>query len=393
MGQNPRQSVVPAFPSISVGATLKTGFMTTSTLTLLSDLIQEDADIIIRQWITEVMRIPSARDVDRPTLIDHMPDLIEEIWRELRKHEEIAIDSSESNSTSEAHGALRFQAGFDLIEVVAEYNVLREVLLAFAEERGLSPGGRPGRFLHRGIDHAIAFAVKAYALEKTLELQRRREEHLSFMVHDLKTPLAAIETSMLIIDSKYRDPAAPSTPLLDVVRRNAHRLHALISKLLREQGNLQTPATIPEKREFDLWPLIEELKQDFRPLADAAGTEIVNTLPEDLTVYADAHAVSRVFQNLLANAIKHTKRGRITIGGQKTEQGTEVSMEDTGEGIAPERLDKIFEKLETDGTRVGALGLGLAIVKEIVEAHEGSVSVESVQGRGATFKVRLPNRM
>src|SRR3954470_18039466 len=110
--------------------------MTTSTLNRLSDLIREDADVLIRQWITQVMRIPSAREVDGPTLLDHMPDLIEEIWRGLRKHEEMPIESSDSNGTSEAHGTIRFRNGFDLVEVVAEYNVLREVLLAFAEQQG-----------------------------------------------------------------------------------------------------------------------------------------------------------------------------------------------------------------------------------------------------------------
>jgi two-component system phosphate regulon sensor histidine kinase PhoR len=363
--------------------------MATSTLDRLSDLIRQDADLIVRQWTTEVMRVPSARDVDRPTLIDHMPDLVEEIWRGLRSHEQMAITNGNSNGASEAHGTLRFQTGFDLVEVVAEYNVLREVLLAFAEERGISLDGRPGRFVHRAIDHAIAFAVKAYAMEKTLEIQRRREEHFSFIVHDLKTPLAAIETSMLILD-KYREPNAPATRFLNVVRRNAHRLHALISNLLHEQGNLQAQITNLEKRDFDVWPLVQELIHDFQPLADAANTDISNTIPEDLSVYADAHAVSRVFQNLLGNAITHTKKGRIIVSGQRTDRGVDLSVEDTGDGIAPDRIDKIFEKLESDSTKDGALGLGLAIVKEIVEAHNGTVSVESVIGRGSRFKFTLP---
>src|SRR5581483_537067 len=177
--------------------------MTSSTLALLSGLIQEEADGIIRQWIIQVMRIPNAREMDRPTLIDHMPDLLEEIWKTLRNHEEMAIESGDSNGNSEAHGALRFQEGFDLVEVVAEYNALRVVLLAFAQERGLSLDGKPGELLHRAIDHAIAFAAKAYATEKTLELQRRREEYFSFVVHDLKTPLSAIQMSMHILDTKY----------------------------------------------------------------------------------------------------------------------------------------------------------------------------------------------
>jgi signal transduction histidine kinase len=364
--------------------------MSISTLTRLSDLIQQNSSLILREWAAEVMRVPSARDLDHPTLIDHMPDLLEEIRSGLRKQEDVAIDSADSNESSEAHGTLRFQAGFDLVEVVAEYNVLREVLLAFAQEHGISLDGSPGRFLHRRIDHAIAFAVKAFADEKTLDVERRRHEHLSFIVHDLKTPLAAIETSLRILDTKYKDPSALSARFFDIVQRNARRMHALISKLLQDHGNLQTQTTNLEKREFDVWPLVQELIHDFRPLADAAHTELVNAVPEELTVTADAHAVSRVFQNLLSNAIKHTKDGRIVIAGRQVQQGTELSVEDTGDGIASERIEKVFEKLETDSTREGALGLGLAIVKEIVEAHNGSVSVESVVGQGSRFTFVLP---
>jgi len=333
------------------------------------------------------MRIPSARELEYPTLIDHMPDLLEQICKGLRRQEEKPIDSNGHNGLSEAHGALRFEAGFDLVEVVAEYNVLREVLLAFAQERGLSLDGSPGRLLHHYIDHAIAFAVKAYATEKTLEIQRRREEHLTFIVHDLKTPLAAIETSMVILEA---NPNAPSARFLDIVRRNARRLHALVSKLLQEQGNLQAQGTNLEKRDVDVWPLVQRLVNDFRLLADRAKIKVTNAVPEELAVYADAHAISRVFQNLLGNAIKHAPGGQITIGGRGTEQGVELWVQDTGEGIAPDRLDKIFEKLETDSTEEGALGLGLAIVKEIVEAHGGTITVESAIGKGAKFTFSLP---
>src|SRR5262245_4194854 len=137
--------------------------MTTSSLLLLSTCVREETDSILRRWAKDVMQLPSARGLDHPTLIDHMPTLVAEICNGLQKHEEPSIHNGSSNDPSEAHGVTRFQAGFDLIEVVAEYNALREVLVAFAEERGISLDGYPGRVLHRSIDHAIAFAAKAYA--------------------------------------------------------------------------------------------------------------------------------------------------------------------------------------------------------------------------------------
>ncbi len=324
-----------------------------------------------------------------PEAMPYIVVIIDELADTLRRHEEMAIDSSDSNDTSEAHGTLRFQAGFDVVEVVAEYNALREVLYEFAEERGISLEGRVARLINRTLDHAIAFAVKAYDAEKTIELQRRREEYLSFLVHDLKTPLAAIQTAMFIIDMQPKDPAAPSAKLHDLVRRNAGRLSALVSQVLQQQANLQVQTRL-EKREFDVWPLVHDLIRDCRPLADAANTEIRNEIPEELSVVADADAICRVFQNLVSNAIQHTKQGRIVVGGTVTQNGFEFWVQDSGEGIEAERIEKIFEKLETDRMNQGGLGLGLAIVKEIVEAHGGTVTVASERGKGSKFTFTLP---
>jgi two-component system, OmpR family, phosphate regulon sensor histidine kinase PhoR len=366
--------------------------MKTSTLTLLSDLIRENSDSIIRQWADRVTRMRTGKGIDTPRLIDHMPTLVEELASVLHSQEEMTIESTDSNDTSETHGTLRFKEGFDVVEVVAEYNVLREVLHEFADQQNVSLGGPLARLVNRKIDHAIAFAVKAYALEKTLELQRRREEHFSFVVHDLKTPLAAIETAISIINTKYKTPDELASRMLDLVQRNARRLHALICHTLQDGANLQTQFTRLEKREFDIWPLVENLIKDCAPLADAAKTHLINVVPEDLSINADAHAVCRIFQNLLSNAIKYTKGGQVIIGARKTSDGVELWVKDSGEGIAPEQLEKIFEKLETDhnGTD-GGLGLGLAIVKDLVEGHGGEITVQSEVGKGSHFTISIPD--
>src|SRR5690349_2884676 len=151
--------------------------MKSSTIIRLSDLILDESSAIIRRWTEKVLRIASAREMDCPTLIDHMPKLIEQLALTIRDHEDLAIEVvSDGNGTSESHGSLRYQAGFDVIEVVAEYNALREALYEFAEERDITFTVSVARIVNRCIDHAIAFAVKADATEKTAEVQRRREE-------------------------------------------------------------------------------------------------------------------------------------------------------------------------------------------------------------------------
>ena len=147
-----------------------------------------------------------------------------------------------------------------------------------------------------------------------------------------------------------------------------------------------------ERRFFDLWPLVQSLIQDLNPVAGTASTTLTNEIPVDLVAYADASLVRRIFQNLVANSIRYTPRGQVVIGARELDGGEAVEcwVRDNGSGIPAERLDVIFDKLESDAGRDEGSGLGLAIVKTFVEAHGGDVTVESEEGRGSTFTFRLP---
>jgi signal transduction histidine kinase len=107
-----------------------------------------------------------------------------------------------------------------------------------------------------------------------------------------------------------------------------------------------------------------------------------------MTIFADARLLGQVFQNLLSNAIKFTPNGKIIVGARQRDDDGIVQcwVRDTGAGIESERLDKIFEKLETDHQpEKRGVGLGLAIVKQIIEHHGGTITVESRVGEGSTF--------
>jgi two-component system phosphate regulon sensor histidine kinase PhoR len=121
-------------------------------------------------------------------------------------------------------------------------------------------------------------------------------------------------------------------------------------------------------------------------------SRLINQVPDDLVVYADASLLTRVFQNLIANAVAYAPRGEVTMGAREVgAEGTiECWVSDNGAGIPPERLEKVFDKAETDPEKEGGSGLGLAIVKTFVEAHGGKVSVESKEGLGSTFRFMLP---
>jgi len=256
--------------------------------------------------------------------------------------------------------------------------------------------GRPFHVLNRVLDGAIGAAVQTFAAQKALEVRHRREEYLAFVAHDLRTPLSAIALSARVLEMLLTR-AQPETPqvtqMWKALKRNVQHLETLVGKVIEENTNIETEVGVKlQRRDFDLWPVVEGLIHDLHPVAETGTTHLINAVPEDLVVFADASLVKRILQNLIANAIAYTPRGEVTIGARKADDTDEIEcfVRDNGAGIAPERLASVFDKEQTDPDRDGGLGLGLAIVKTFVEAHKGTVAVESDMGVGSTFRFTLP---
>jgi two-component system phosphate regulon sensor histidine kinase PhoR len=360
--------------------------------------IRRHREQLLRDWRDAVRRLPAAQPLDTPTLNNHIPRLLDQLADALGDGHTESILTLQLQDSPQIHGSQRLRAGFDIVEVVAEYNILRELLHGVADREGIEMAADISRILNRIVDGAIALAVDTYAKERALEMQQRREEHLSFVMHDLRTPLAAMQTAGLILEDSLPSEAKTQRVhnMLRLLRRNADRLNALLRVAAQEQQNIAA-CTIEElkvePREFDLWPLVENLIHDLRPLSEAAPVRIVNSVPPDFVVYGDAVLVNQVFQNLLSNAIKYTAVGEITVGAEYDENGDAQGwVMDSGVGIPAERHQKIFDKFETGGQQKGGQGLGLAIVKQIVEAHGGRVAVESTVGQGSKFTFTLPSK-
>ena len=377
--------------------------MPNSHLDQLAALIRRERDTLLSGWRQQVRKLPAAQHLDTPTLNDHVPQLIEELAAALQARSGETIPEALSETSPEAsppaHGLQRVADGYDIEEVVAEYNILRGCIHDLAQANGLTLQGKPFQILNRVLDGAIGLAVKTFATGQAAEVRGRREEYLAFVAHDLRTPLNAISlaTRVLELALPARSASAAHAQMFRALRRNVTHLDALVGKVIEENTGLLSQLGIKlERRTFDLWPLVEALVHDLDPLAHGAGTRLVNQVPDDLAVYADADLLRRIFQNVIANAIAYTPRGEVLIGARQSESGAQGTLEcwvrDNGEGIPPERLEKVFDKSETDPGKEGGWGLGLAIVKTFVEAHDGAVSVESVEGRGSTFRFTLPPR-
>jgi two-component system phosphate regulon sensor histidine kinase PhoR len=361
----------------------------------LAAFIRQERDAVLAEWRQEVRQLPVARHLDVPTLDDHLAELLEELACEL----EVSSDETMIEGLKECpviHGLERLRIGFDVEEVVAEYNALRNVIQNLAERHSLSLNGMANHIVNRVIDGAIGLAVKTYATQKALEVQQRRGEYLSFVVHDLRTPLSAIAIAAKLLDTNLPDEAKDerSAQLLETLQRNVNRLNALVVKVVQEEANLKSEADEKfERQEVKLRALIAGLVSDLHPLAETLNTTLINHVPEETKAFADANLLTLAFQNLISNAINYTRNGEVTIGAREMKEAGAVEcwVSDNGAGIPAERLEKVFEKLETDPDTKEGMGLGLAIVKQIVESHGGQVTVHSKLGQGSTFRFTLPS--
>ena len=364
----------------------------------LADLIKQERQTLLSQWRLQVRELASAQHLDIPTLNDHMPGLLDELAIELKLNSDSTIPEMLLEGSPPAHGLQRLQEAFDIAEVVAEYNILRGCLHDLATVNDIMLQGQPFHVINRVFDHAIGLALKTYATQQALEVKQRRAEYLAFVEHDLRTPLFAISLTGRVLEQSLpkRGYGEDAAQMLKSLRRSVQQLEGLVQKVLEENTHLEADNGIHlEGRLFDLWPLVERLRDDFALVAESAGTQIVNRVPDDLVVYADASVLQRILQNLVTNAVKYTPNGVVTIGAKVVVDDHSVAcwVSDNGKGIPEDMQEKIFDKGETDAERDDGTGLGLAIVQTFTEAHGGTVTVKSAPGAGSTFRFTLPGKV
>ena len=227
--------------------------------------------------------------------------------------------------------------------------------------------------------------------------QRRQDEMKSGVIstvsHQLKTPLTSIRMAIhLLLDEKTGMLTPKQEDLLMAAREDADRLHTIVRELL-DIGRIESGKARMDLARLSPQKVVLEGSEPYRSTARDQGVTLAVDVPEDLPeVWADPTRISHVFANLLSNALKYTPPGgSISLSAQAGEEVVRFQVSDTGIGIPDRYLPRIFEqffRVPDQGPGTGA-GLGLAIVKEIVEAHGGTVGVESREGAGSTFLFSL----
>jgi len=358
--------------------------MTVATLRRIGTLVREQRHVILSRWRRGVRQLPSAQGLDAPTLNDHMPLLIDELADALESQPDSTAEDTLLHGSPPAHGRQRLHDGFNVEEVVAEYNVLRACIHDVAEEQGLVIHGQDLRVVNRIIDEAIGLAVQTYATQLSLEIQRHRDQHLAFVAHDLHTPLQAIAVTVSIIERTLTGASSDqANKLLTVLRRNVQQLEKSVVDVIKANDHSGAEAKL-ERRAIDLWPLVEGVVRGLEPVVATSSVDLINDVPSDIVVFADAGLLKRVFENLLAFAVNSAPRGTVRVTAREARQ-VGVNCEISHNGAAPTagELGGLFDDGGGEPTPDG-IGVGLPIVKQLVESHGGKVSAK-IDERGETL--------
>jgi two-component system, OmpR family, phosphate regulon sensor histidine kinase PhoR len=248
--------------------------------------------------------------------------------------------------------------------------------------------------LAEGRDSPAGVVLVFHDITNIRRLEQVRKDFVANVSHELRTPLTAIKGYVEALRDDPKVDLQQRQRFLEIIETHADRLNLIITDLLLlskiESGQ------IPMKQEpVDLAPLFDRTLALLSHHIHRKQHKIVlNISPALPSVLGDEERLGQVFLNLLDNAIKYTPdRGTITIAAGEKEGTIEINIEDTGIGIPPKDLPRIFERFyRVDKARsreLGGTGLGLAIVKHLVEAHRGTVLVES-SGKGSRFTITLP---
>lgn len=235
--------------------------------------------------------------------------------------------------------------------------------------------------------------------QQLLDADRRKDEFLATLAHELRNPLAAISLGVNVLDSAKNDPSLV-TEMSALIERQTAQLKRLIDDLMDADRISQGKIKL-DQHSIELDTLVQQIVKDAEAMCAEHSLKLTVDLPkpDSTSVYAnvDVPRIAQVFNNLLHNACKFTERGgNITVALKTADTHVEIRVIDTGAGIPPQQLQFIFEmftQLELPGSNcAGGLGIGLSLARSIVEMHGGSLEAQSQGlGYGSEFIVRLPS--
>ncbi|MGQ0636814.1 MAG: hybrid sensor histidine kinase/response regulator [Planctomycetaceae bacterium] len=371
----------------------------------IGNLIQRDAGVIIERWRQRAMQDqPQARRVHLQILLNDLPDFLAELGRGLT----VSGDpySTPHCRPAASHGQQRWEAGWSLEELVRDYQILRLVTLDYLDE-ALERSMHLREVLAVGLalDEAIAASVARYTIfcdeqsqqqaEALRAADRRKNEFLATLAHELRNPLAPLRNSLEVLGRNATDPKTRQQ-LWEMMDRQVRQMARLVDDL-QDMSRIALGKLVLRSERVDLLDALSQAVQTATPLATIRRQNLTASWPDEpIWVDGDAARLVQIFVNLLNNAVKYTPvAGEVSVMASREGDRAVCRVRDNGVGVPAEMQRRIFElftqiDLGSDREQTG-LGIGLSLVRKLVELHGGSIELHS-QGhnQGSEFIVSLP---
>ena len=367
------------------------------------------------RWFERLLDIlpVDARDIfPTNSLLDHIPSLILEISEYLRQpHDEAIASNTVIIDKAGELGALRHEQQASLHQVLREYQILGRVLVTFVveelERSGMTPTPAEAIQLVSRVHQAVGVLSQATVevfvglYTRTISEQATRlDEFTRMAAHGWRQPLGALQFGVRLLREKQA--ASPREEhTLTVLERNVQSLVELTRKL-ESIARVRSHSDNAVLQAVSIATVAQEAARQLREMAEARGVE-VRVADTPATAVVDVGRLELAFVNLVSNAIKYsdpskTERYVQIVADASEDSWLHIRVTDNGVGIPRASLSKIFDRFtrahadHPATTQVGGIGLGLSIVEDCVRAMGGFIVVESEEGRGTTFTLRLPAR-
>jgi signal transduction histidine kinase len=354
----------------------------------LSRLLADRRVEILERWTRRIGEHVD-KELSRGELWDHLPHFFDEVLSALRAEEGSSPEAAASNGStaSVAHGRQRLRVGFDLAQVIREYEILTECILDEVEAVGGSISTRAFRRVQALLNAGRAQAISAYIDRRDVEMTRTHSQHVAFIAHELRSPLMS---AFLVVTALRKKERPEDQWALGMLTRSLNALRELIDQVLTAD---RLAVQIQLRREsFDLRTLLEQVAAEAQLAARQRHVEVAMQAPEALPFNGDQRLLRSAIDNVLGNAVKFTHEGSaINVRARRNDGVITVEVEDGCGGLPQSNTTELFEPFVQRGENRTGFGLGLAIVKQALEAHGGRVSVRNVPGKGCVFSLELPD--
>lgn len=357
----------------------------------ISDCLKQNAERIMQMWEERARdEVSASMHHDSLVLRNSLPQYLNQLVDELstkieRTPARIETDKAENTRIGKQHGHERAgYADYSMTQLIFEYHILRQVIFQVLEEE--APLGVRERDI---IINSIEQAVNDAATQFSQTLRDIQELFIVTLTHDLRGPINVVKMGTQLIlrrlerGDSHVDVAARMISSID-------RLDSMIQNLL-DASRLRAGQSL--KLEFEecyLDRLVQDVVED---LSFTYGERFVVVCDSEIRSYCSRKEIRRVIENLAINAVKYGAPSTpITLTLQQTETQISLTIHNEGNPIAPDAQSILFQQFRrtTSAEDQRGWGLGLFLVKSITEAHQGTIEVESTQGKGTSFIVKLP---